>query len=107
MTRLSLSRLTCQSSGLSLASCDRVAVAFFEAITEILSDDGRVEFRGHFTIEPRTRKARPARNPRNGDKVMLTERKTAWVTFSPGLKKDVALGPKRGYIESYERPQSV
>ena len=53
-----------------------------DAIIDVLATEGRVEPRNFGVFAVKKRKARPARNPRTGDKVMVGERST--VTFKPG-----------------------
>ena len=54
----------------------------FDSIVNTLVEDGRVELRNFGVFEVKRRKARKARNPLTGEKVMVPERYA--VTFKPG-----------------------
>jgi nucleoid DNA-binding protein len=54
----------------------------FAAIVDMLVKEGRVELRNFGVFAIRWRKARKARNPRSGERVMVPERCT--VVFKPG-----------------------
>lgn len=53
-----------------------------DEIIDILVKDGRLELRNFGVFIVKTRKPRPARNPRTGTPVMIPKRRV--VTFKPG-----------------------
>jgi len=53
-----------------------------DAIINVLVAEGRVELRNFGVFEVKKRKARQARNPRTGEKIMVGE--TMTVKFKPG-----------------------
>lgn len=83
-TRATLTQQAAKLSGRPQHECEMVANAFFEVVMDAVALGASVELRKHFTFVPRTRKARPARNPRTGDVVPLLERKTMWCRFVRG-----------------------
>jgi nucleoid DNA-binding protein len=60
----------------------KVVQGTFDEIIDILAKDGRLELRNFGVFIVKTRKARPARNPRTGTPVMIPKRRV--VTFKPG-----------------------
>ena len=63
----------------------------FEKIINILSDalvnEDRIEIRGFGTFSTKIRKERIARNPRNGEKVSVKEKRSIKFRFSKEIKK--------------------
>jgi nucleoid DNA-binding protein len=55
----------------------------FDTIIDILVRKGRLELRNFGVFIVKTRKARPARNPKTGTPVMIPKRRV--VTFKPGI----------------------
>lgn len=53
-----------------------------DAIINVLAEEGRIELRNFGVFEVKKRKARQARNPRTGEKVMVGE--TVTIKFKPG-----------------------
>jgi len=62
----------------------KIVQGTLDAITDSLSDGKRLELRGFGVFDVKTKKSRPARNPRTGEKVILPARRV--VTFKPGKK---------------------
>jgi len=62
----------------------KIVQGTLDAITDALADGNRLELRGFGVFDVKTKKSRPARNPRTGEKVMLPTRRV--VTFKPGKK---------------------
>lgn len=59
---------------------------FFDSITKALAEGRRVELRGFGAFSLRHRKARVARNPKNGEKVNLPARKAVYFRAGKVLK---------------------
>ena len=76
------SRAISEELGLTQLQAKQIVQKTFDAIVNTLVEEGRVELRNFGVFEVRWRKARTARNPRTGEKVMVPERCT--VTFKPG-----------------------
>lgn len=60
----------------------KIVQGTFDEIIDILVKDGRLELRNFGVFMVKTRKQRPARNPRTGTPVMIPKRRV--VTFKPG-----------------------
>ena len=69
-----------------------VANYFFDAIKDSLSQGEAVKLSGfgNFTIREKT--ARPGRNPKTGEEVMISARKVATFKAGPKLKKVTQIG---------------
>ncbi len=84
VTLLDLTVSTAKGCGRSQVDCNKVIREFFAAVVRNVAAGRAAELRGHFTIYPRTRKPRPARNPRTGEVVPLPERRVMLGRFAPG-----------------------
>lgn len=69
---------------LSVALAERLVATFFETITARVAQGGRVEIRGFGSFEIRNRVARPGRNPRTGEVVMVEAKSVPH--FKPGKR---------------------
>ena len=99
-TRRDLAYACARNTRMSIDKCDFVIRETLLAVTAALAAGHAVELRGHFTLLPRWRKARMARNPRTGEGVMLPVRRTAVAKFPPGYlaEKTSARREAREYI---------
>ena len=82
MTKKDIIRVISEELGLTQLQTGRIVHNVFAAIVNTLVKDGRIELRNFGVFEVRWRKARKARNPRTGEKIMVPKRCT--VTFKPG-----------------------
>ena len=64
----------------------RVLDEFLYMVGESMVDGNTIELRGFGTFSCKPRKARPARNPRTGETVMLEERMVPIFKFSDDIK---------------------
>ena len=71
MTRKDIIRVISEELGLTQLQTRQIVYDLFDAIVNTLAKDGRVELRNFGVFEVRWRKARKARNPRTGEKVMV------------------------------------
>ncbi len=69
-----------------------------DAIINVLAEEGRVELRNFGIFAVKKRKARRARNPRTGEKVMVGERMV--VTFKPGRVVEERVARECGGVAS-------
>ena len=83
MTKKSIIQKIADELNLTQLQTKQIVQKTFDAVVNALVEDGRIELRNFGVFEVRRRKARNARNPRTGEKVMVPERCT--VTFKPGL----------------------
>jgi integration host factor subunit beta len=82
VTRKDIVRMISEELGLSQLQTGQIVQKTFDAIVNILVENGRVELRNFGVLEVRWQNARQGRNPRTGEKVMVSERCS--VTFKPG-----------------------
>ena len=68
--------------GLTPREIETIVTTFFDAITQRLAADGRVELRGFGTFSTRARDARTGRNPRTGEVVDVDAKRVPY--FKPG-----------------------
>jgi integration host factor subunit beta len=64
----------------------KIVNVFFDTITKALSRNERVELRGFGVFDVKKRKARIARNPKNGDAVAVPEKKVPYFRMGKGMK---------------------
>ena len=83
MSKRTIVQQIAEEIGLTQLQTKQIVQKTFDAIVNALVEDGRVEIRNFGVFEVKWRKARKARNPRTGEKVMVPER--CAVTFKPGL----------------------
>ena len=72
----------------------------FDEITATLVEEGRIELRNFGVFQVKKRKARRARNPRTGEKVMVPERLV--VTFKPGREMEQRVGQLNNLADGRE-----
>jgi nucleoid DNA-binding protein len=68
----------------------------FDGITEILVEEGSIDFRNFGVFKVKERKPRMARNPRTGNAVMVPARRK--VTFKAGRELLVRLGELQAVV---------
>jgi nucleoid DNA-binding protein len=66
----------------------------FDSIIETLLDEGRIELRNFGVFEVKRRRARKARNPRTGEKVVVPARSV--VTFKQGREMEQGVNELAG-----------
>ena len=82
MTRKDIARMIAEEFGLTQIQINQIVHKLFDAIVNTLAEEGRVELRNFGVFEVRRRKARKARNPRTGEKVIVPEKRA--IAFKPG-----------------------
>jgi nucleoid DNA-binding protein len=92
VTKKDIIRVISEEFGLTQLQTSQIVQNLFDTIVNTLAKNGRVELRNFGVFEVRWRKARKARNPRTGEKVMVPKRSA--VVFKPGkaLEERVAEG---------------
>lgn len=86
MTKKDMAKTIAEEMGMIQAQAQKIIQRVFDGIIDTLVDEGRMELRNFGVFEVKKRKARPARNPRTGEKVIVPGR--AVVTFKPGLEME-------------------
>ncbi len=76
---------------LSHEECTRIVAIFFEGIIQTLESGARVELRGFGSFAPRHRRARFARNPKNGDTFTVPEKYVPFFRTAKSLAKKVQI----------------
>ncbi|WP_174286829.1 integration host factor subunit beta [Sphingomonas bacterium] len=74
---------------LALRDVEAIVSAFFDAISDRLASNGRVELRGFGSFSTRARDARSGRNPRTGETVPVDAKRVPY--FKPGKDMRVRL----------------
>lgn len=77
-------------TGLTQADTKIVVEELLESISSILESGKSIEIRGFGTFYAKTRKPRPARNPKTGEVVPLLKRMVPLFKYSNELKKKIA-----------------
>jgi nucleoid DNA-binding protein len=83
VTKKDIAKAIADELGLTILQAKQITDKVFDSIVNTLVEDGRVELRNFGVFAVRWRKARVARNPRTGAKVMVPAKCT--VVFQPGL----------------------
>lgn len=82
MTKKEIVKDISDKTGLTQLKTKDIVQKTFDAITEALLKNGRIELRNFGVFEVKKRKQRKARNPRTGQEVFVPEKNV--VTFKPG-----------------------
>jgi len=83
MTKRAIATELAAKCGISQITALKMIQGTFDTIIDILVKKGRLELRNFGVFIVKTRKARPARNPKTGAPVMIPKRRV--VTFKPGI----------------------
>jgi nucleoid DNA-binding protein len=81
-------------TGLMQVDTKIIVEALLETIGQMLQQGKHIELRGFGSFYPKTRKARPARNPKTGEVVPLPERVVPLFKYSGDIKKKIAAIPE-------------
>jgi nucleoid DNA-binding protein len=82
VTKKEMAKAIAQEMGIDQRQAQEMVQRVFDAITETLVQEGRIELRNFGVFEVKKRKPRKAYNPRTGEKVKVPARMV--VTFKPG-----------------------
>ncbi len=82
VTKKEIVRSISEDVGLTQLETKEIVQKVFDAILQMLVDEGRVELRNFGVFEVKRRAPRKARNPRTGETVDVPEKSV--VTFKPG-----------------------
>ena len=82
MTKKEIVKAISQDVGLPKSKTREIVQKTFDAIIDALVNEGRIELRNFGIFEVKKRAARPGRNPRTGDEILVPERYV--VNFKPG-----------------------
>ena len=85
-TKKEIVKTISQEIGLTQLKTKEIVQKTFDAIVDILVQEGRIELRKFGVFQVKRRAARKARNPRTGEKVDVAEKFV--VTFKPGKEME-------------------
>lgn len=86
VTKQDLVQEIARSTGYVQSDIRTVVEDFFGVVAKFLVAGENIEIRGFGTFTVKTRKPRPARNPRTGQEVLLAERVVPLFKFSSDIK---------------------
>lgn len=86
VTKQDLIQEIARSTGYIQSDIRTVVEDFFAVVAKSLTSGENIEIRGFGTFSVKTRKPRPARNPRTGQEVRLSERTVPLFKFSSDIK---------------------
>ena len=102
MTKKEIVRSISEELGLTQLKTREVVQKTFDAIVDVLMDEGRIELRNFGVFEVKKRHARPARNPRTGEVVEVPDR---WVvTFKAGKEMENRV---QNFVPKNEREEVI
>ncbi|WP_336492235.1 HU family DNA-binding protein [Methylobacterium nigriterrae] len=98
MTKSNLTRrLAKQNPQRYERDCEAIVKAILGRLVDALGAGDRVEIRGFGAFSVKERRARTGRNPRTGEAVAVSERKS--LTFKPGKEMGRRLNPRGECLE--------
>ena len=84
-----IEQLTTDNDALSKRESELIVNSIFDSIGDALVDGDRVEIRGFGSFTVRERDAREARNPKSGDIVQISAKKTPFFKTGKELRERV------------------
>ena len=100
ITKQALIQEIAKSTGFVRNDIKTVIEQFLDLLGEKLIEGNTIEIRGFGTFACKPRKARPARNPRTGETVLIEERLVPSFKFSNDIKDNI------NSIEAFMKPLS-
>jgi nucleoid DNA-binding protein len=86
MTKKDMAKAIADEMGLTQLQVKQIVQRVFNGIVDTLVEEGRIELRNFGVFEVKKRKARPARNPRTGEQLVVPAKTV--VTFKPGREME-------------------
>jgi len=87
-----IERLSLADAGLNKKEAELIVNTIFDSIGDALVGGDRVEIRGFGSFTIRERDAREARNPKSGDVVKISAKKTPFFKTGKELRERVNVG---------------
>ena len=81
-----ITKITNLNSSIYQKDATKIVNVFFNTIAQALSKEERVELRGFGVFDVKKRKARIARNPKNGDAVAVPAKNVPFFRMGKGMK---------------------
>ena len=79
-------KITNLNSSIYQKDANKIVNVFFNTIAKALTKEERVELRGFGVFDVKKRKARIARNPKNGDAVAVPAKNVPFFRMGKGMK---------------------
>ena len=92
LTKAELAELLYEQLGLNKREAKDFIEEFFELITQQVAQGQDVKISGFGNFQIRTKQARPGRNPRTGEPVMVEARRAVTFHASNSLKSEINAG---------------
>jgi integration host factor subunit beta len=93
VTKKDIAKAIAEETGITQIQAIEIMQQVFDAITETLVQEGRIELRNFGVFEVKKRKPRTARNPRTGEEVKVPAKLV--VTFKPGREMEERVGKSK------------
>ncbi|MGG4434587.1 HU family DNA-binding protein [Priestia megaterium] len=90
MNKTELVNVVATETGLTKTDAGKAVNAVLEAITETLSEGGKVQLVGFGTFETRDRAARVGRSPKTGEEIQIPAKKAPAFKAGKALKEAVS-----------------
>lgn len=92
ITRKILAHEIASKTRLPVGHAEPMVEAMFDSILSHLKSGDTIEIRGFGTFSKRSRKSKPALNPRTGNKMTVMAREVPFLRFSDNVRKDFNRG---------------
>lgn len=89
MNKVELINAVANKTGLKKKEAEAAVSAVFDAITEALTNDDKVQVVGFGTFKVKAKEAREGRNPKTGEKITIAASKTPVFTAGKALKDQI------------------
>ena len=96
MNKSELITAAAEKAGLSKKDAEKAVNAVFDAITEALAKEEKIQLIGFGSFEVKERGERTGRNPQTGEEIKIPAAKTAVFKAGKGLKEAVGKTQKKG-----------
>ncbi len=107
VTKQDLIQEIARSTGYIQSDIRTVIEEFFGVVASSLSTRDNIEMRGFGTFSVKSRKPRPARNPRTGEEVLLSERTVPIFKFSADIKTRLNESELQGVPSKVSTPNTA
>ena len=97
LTKADMAESLFNEMGLNKKEARELVDLYFQELVACLAVGEQIKLSGFGNFELRDKKERPGRNPKTGEKVLITARRV--VTFSPGNKLKARVGAYAGTEE--------